>query len=293
MGYCEATLGAASPQEELVLLTQPRCLEAYNQAYQAVLRLFPHNFGEEQEPIASRNRAQALQAVLDAEAICPDLPTFGGQPNRFPPLAPERPLLAPSSREPAGTASNPPAQSREKPQILNGEAGKHFNQPGDALKSWANVVWPSSKKWNTELAGKLYQNTDGTWSYTPSYPGDEGSSNPNVADPYVWSHGNPFKSYEIHTHGDYRISVTSKDGTTSIKEMDSNQRKSVDQFSMHDKARSSRSNQPQFMLTPGGDLMEWIPDPIGRMGFGLVGKEGTQVKIGNLNGSAWNNLTGL
>ena len=147
------------------------------------------------------------------------------------------------------------------PRIIDGEAGKHFPTPLDALKSWASAVWASSKRWNKELAGKLYKNWDGTWSYTPSFPGEENSSNPEKGDPFVQQHGNPLISYGIHTHGDYRLGLN--DGTGRTRAATPLQRLSLNEFSIRDKLRSGMNlmRPPQFMLTPGGMLREFVPQP--------------------------------
>jgi hypothetical protein len=101
------------------------------------------------------------------------------------------------------------------------------------------------------------------------------------------------KSYEIHTHGDYRTLVPRKDGSSYYRNLNSNERKSVDDFSPEDRYRSDRSNYPQFMLTPGGIIREFVPNPIGRMGFGLLGKDGKTHILGNPNKGPLEKPSGL
>jgi len=214
-------------------------------------------------------------------------------PGNFPPLAPQRPFtgggtgmiptnLPPAAREPGiSTPSKPTNAPQETPHIVNGNAGKHFSKPEEALKDWATSVWTLSKAWNVEVAGKLYKNWDDTWSSSPSHPGTRNSSQPEKAMPYVIQHGSPLFNYDIHSHGSYAG-------------LNATQQKSVDQLSDDDRFRSDLTGNPQFVLTPGGVVKEFVPDPIGRFGFGLTGPDGKTKIIGDLNSdAAWETPEGL
>jgi len=198
--------------------------------------------------------------------------------------------LPPAAREPGtpvptkltNTPAKPTNPPQETPHIINGNAGTHFSKPADALKDWATSVWTSSKKWNVEVAGKLYKNWDNTWSYSPSYPGTRDSSQPEKAMPYVIQHGNPASNFDIHSHGSYAG-------------LNAKQQKSVDELSGEDKLRSARSGKPQFVLTPGGVINEWTPHPLAQFTFAVGGSQlGSTKPIGDLNNSnAWLEPGGL
>jgi hypothetical protein len=106
-----ATFQRPSAQDALRYASELRCVSAFTDAYYTVLQLFPHNGGEEEEPIASQHRAQALQAVTNAEIIC-HLAPRSPQRQTLPPLAPQRPVF-----NGQGNKSNPiPDNSRSVPQ---------------------------------------------------------------------------------------------------------------------------------------------------------------------------------
>jgi len=208
-------------------------------------------------------------------------PTKPGNTPSKPTTPPSKPTSKPT--KPNSAPSKPASTPDDTPHVINGNAGKHFSKPEDALKDWATSVWTSSKKWNVEVAGKLYKNGDNTWSYSPSYPGTRDSSNPDDALPYVLQHAGPLSSnLDIHSHGGYQ-------GLTPL------QQKSVDELSNTDKRRSARLDKSQFVLTPGGVVNQWTPNPVAHFSFAVGGGTlGSSSFIGNLNnGEAWNTPSGL
>jgi hypothetical protein len=94
---------------------------------------------------------------------------------------------------------------------------------------------------NLEYAGFLYQNPDGTFSYTNAYPTDEDSSSPWQAlsnysqDPVAW----------FHTHGAYNPTM----GVWNYL------------FSRNaDRPFSDSTGKPNFMADPRNNVHRYDPD---------------------------------
>lgn len=148
------------------------------------------------------------------------------------------------------------------PDAVYGHAGEKFDSPEEALKAWAKDIHDASVDSNIEFAGKLYKTLDGKWSYSPSTAGTTDSSNPSSGNTWVFSHGNPLESWDIHSHSSY-------------EGLNEQQRFNVDQFSNPDVRKSENpQSPPQFMLTPGGELKEFIPSTgiLDKMGLTLNGE---------------------
>jgi hypothetical protein len=143
----------------------------------------------------------------------------------------------------------------------------------DALRAWAKDFLQASIDSNLEIAGKIYKNWDGTWSYSPATVGEQSASLPKTGDPWVATHGNPLQSYDIHSHGSY-------EGLSPLEI------RSVNEFSPDDKKKSdSPTGTTQFMLTPGGEFKQYVPDanPLVRNIPGVG--NGTVITLGNIKDS--------
>lgn len=150
-----------------------------------------------------------------------------------------------------------------------GGAGTKFKTPEDALKAWAKDVLDASISSGLEFAGKLYKNADGTWSYSPSTAGTDSHSRPQNGETWVNAVG-AVESYDIHSHGSYEGHDTPAG------------RLSIDQFSNQDASKSEQWMNPktQFMLTPGGDLRQYLPT----FSTNSMGLNGQVLDLGNING---------
>jgi len=137
------------------------------------------------------------------------------------------------------------------------------------LKAWAQDVLGPSQGSKVEFAGKLYQLADGSWSYTPSIAGTEDNSRPQDEEQWAKDHGAK-QTFDIHSHGSY-------DGLSDAGKA------SADTFSLPDRTKSNNwlNPQPQFLLTPGGDIKEYLPT----FTTGADGGGGQIENLGNINGT--------
>ncbi len=106
-----------------------------------------------------------------------------------------------------------------------------------------------SIKEDREYAGFLYQNSDGTYSYTAAFPSIEDSSGPGQAlsaysqVPIAW----------YHTHGAYNPAI----GAGNYL------------YSLADKNFSDVTQKPNYMADPRNNVHRYDPDPLQR-GHGRV-----------------------
>lgn len=114
--------------------------------------------------------------------------------------------------------------------------------PGDRYRSADQAatqaildINPTSIQQNREYAGQVYQNPDGSYSYTPPRPGNENSSNPGPVPPGTTGDGT------YHTHG------SDADGNN------------YEDFSPTDYANMDSSGLPGWLGTPKGHIKKYTP----------------------------------
>jgi len=171
----------------------------------------------------------------------------------------EKPGAEPGKEEGTGNAAAPSGSSP-----ASGGSTVPF-----LLSPWAKDVLQASLDSGLEFAGKLYKNSDGTWSYSPSTAGSEGQSRPQTGEQWVSSHGGT-ESYDVHSHGSYNG-------------LDANGVRSVNEFSPTDASKSENIFNPktQFIVTPDGNIKQYMPT----FTTNSMGLNGLTVIIGNANDS--------
>jgi hypothetical protein len=97
---------------------------------------------------------------------------------------------------------------------------------------------------DTECGGSVYQNPDGTYSYTPPYPGTEDGSGPLNSMP----RGGQTPIAWYHTHGAYNPLY----GAGNY------------QYSPQDRYFSDIAHKPNYMADPRNDVHRYDPDPLQR-----------------------------
>jgi RHS repeat-associated protein len=102
---------------------------------------------------------------------------------------------------------------------------------------------------NTEYAGSVYQNSDGTYSYTPPSPGSENGSSPLNSLPW----GGQIPNAWYHTHGAYDPSL----GAGNYR------------YSPQDRYFSDITRKPNYLADPRNNVHRYDPDPL-RKGRGTV-----------------------
>ena len=117
--------------------------------------------------------------------------------------------------------------------------GDKYNTRDAAAKAAFAECWEKSKKENKEYAGRLYQNPDGTWSYTAARRGTEAGSNPGD-----YPSDRPRKrGGRYHTHGG-----------------DSNGKYDDEHFSPQDKVNAQKEGVSTYVATPGGTIQRFDPN---------------------------------
>jgi RHS repeat-associated protein len=122
--------------------------------------------------------------------------------------------------------------------------GDKYKSENEAAKQAIRDINPTSIKEHSEYAGFVYQNSDGTFSYTSPNKGTKDSSRPSYWDAVdlTWS---PFKS-EIglyHTHGGKDAGYDNEN------------------FSPEDMDVYDSTNEPGWVGTPNGDIKKYTPRP--------------------------------
>lgn len=101
---------------------------------------------------------------------------------------------------------------------------------------------PLSIAENTEFAGSIYQNADGTYSYTPPAPGNEAGSGP------VLPAGGQDIAAWYHTHAAYDPLLGQGNYV----------------YSPQDRYLSDQTQKSNYMADPRNNAHKYIPDPMKR-----------------------------
>ena len=131
--------------------------------------------------------------------------------------------------------------------------GDPYKTPDTAAIQAEKDINPTSIKENTEYAGMIYKNPDGSYSYTSPNRGTTATSNPGSCPVGKKRYG----SY--HTHGA------------------EDPRYSSDNFSKHDIDTYNSRHEPGYVGVPTGEVKKYTPSPNGT-GPGTVTVIATGVK---------------
>ncbi|WP_263377299.1 DUF4329 domain-containing protein [Granulicella paludicola] len=143
-----------------------------------------------------------------------------------------------------------PAPKPPTPQQVKGAGptviapGPKYNSADAAGKTAVNGINPTSVQQNTEYAGRVYQNADGTYGTTPPNRGDTASSQPGAVPDgtanagMYHTHGGPDPRYDNEHFSD----IHNADGTRS-----------------GDIPFAQREGVPSYLGTPAGQVLKYDP----------------------------------
>ncbi len=185
---------------------------------------------------------------------------------------------------------NPGASGGKVPDLVWGNAGKWFANPEGAIRDWAKNVEPYTSYKDkdhpvgTEYGGRIYpidkNHPEGPWSYTPAYKGAEAGSNDpamrGTQDQWIRDHGSDpgtlgKDSFAIHSHG-----ANADPGTPEARKYTNNEHFGHGDRNNSDLYPVGPNWGPQFLLTPRGEVLEYIPPT-------LPGADGIEFRMGNIH----------
>ncbi|MBX9573520.1 MAG: histone H1-like repetitive region-containing protein [Candidatus Obscuribacterales bacterium] len=164
------------------------------------------------------------------------------------------------------------------PEVITGRSNQTFDTQKEAMMSWAEDVYKTSKETHREYAAALYQDNNGKWHYTPSLRGSPITSDPvsaannwipkdlgiDINGPTEGNHG----YQEMHTHDGHEEGSAFDGYFHSNKDGDTQ--------------RADQTGRSNLLLTTDGELKQYIPAGTSGVNSAWEQPSGRTVLIGEI-----------